>query len=73
MKTRNKKGGFNLSTITINQKWCKTCGICIAFCPRHVFKMNENGYPYPARQEDCIGYRLCELRCPDFAVKVEEG
>ncbi|MFR1131368.1 MAG: 4Fe-4S binding protein [Enterocloster bolteae] len=35
--------------------------------------MNENGYPYPARQEDCIGCRLCELRCPDFAVKVEEG
>ncbi|MFR5011742.1 MAG: 4Fe-4S binding protein [Acutalibacteraceae bacterium] len=21
-------------------------------------------------QEDCIGCRLCELRCPDFAVRL---
>ncbi|MBQ4409729.1 MAG: 4Fe-4S binding protein, partial [Firmicutes bacterium] len=22
---------------------------------------------------DCIGCRLCEMRCPDFAVSVQEG
>lgn len=62
-----------MKTITVNQKWCKMCGICAALCPKKVFDLNEDGRPVPARQEECVGCRLCELRCPDFAVKVEEG
>nr|WP_329737719.1 4Fe-4S binding protein [Clostridium phoceensis] len=23
--------------------------------------------------ENCIGCRLCEMRCPDFAIEVEEA
>lgn len=62
-----------MNTITVNKKWCKKCGICAAFCPKKVFDVDEDGSPIPARPEDCVGCRLCEMRCPDFALKVEEG
>ena len=55
----------------INEKWCKKCGICAAFCPKKVFDRDDDGKPSAARPEDCIGCRLCEMRCPDFAVTVE--
>lgn len=60
-----------MKQITINKKWCKKCKICLTFCPKQVFDCDEDGYPVPARPDVCIGCRLCELRCPDFAVKVE--
>ncbi len=61
---------FNVS---INKKWCKGCGICVAFCPKQVLEMHiDEGKAYVARPEDCIGCKMCELRCPDFAVQVEE-
>ncbi len=59
-----------MKSIEINAKWCKKCGICVAFCPKHVFDRDEDGQPVAARPEDCIGCRLCEMRCPDFAVTV---
>ena len=62
-----------MNKITINGKWCKKCTICASFCPKKVFDVDEDGGPVVARPEDCIACRLCELRCPDFAVKVEEG
>ena len=59
-------------SVEIDPKWCKACGICIAFCPTKVLDAGEDGKAVPARQDDCIGCRLCELRCPDFAVVVTE-
>lgn len=56
---------------------CKECGICIAVCPTKVLTksniLNRNGYrpPEPAHIEKCIGCRLCEYNCPDFAIYVE--
>lgn len=60
-----------MKTITINTKWCKSCGICSTFCPKNVFELDEQKHPVPARAQDCIGCMLCELRCPDLAIKVE--
>lgn len=58
--------------ITINENWCKSCGICIQFCPKNVFISNEQGAPVPKRIDDCIHCKLCELRCPDFAITVKK-
>lgn len=55
--------------INIDEKACKRCGICIAFCPRKVF-LAENGKPVVANPEVCTRCMLCELRCPDYAIVV---
>ena len=58
--------------ININRKWCKSCGICIDFCPKFVYDKNELGGPIIARLEDCSTCRQCEYRCPDFAIIIGE-
>ena len=59
-----------MNDVRVNE-WCKACGICAEFCPKKVFDFERGNPPVPRRVEDCIGWRLCELRCPDFAVMVE--
>ena len=55
--------------IMIYYKWCKGCGICVAFCPKKVLDFDEaEQLPLLARPQDCIQCGLCELRCPDFAI-----
>jgi len=58
-----------ISEITINEKWCKSCEICVQFCPKSVYDMGRF-YPVIARPEDCIACKLCEKLCPDFAITV---
>ncbi len=61
-----------LNRVDINEKWCKQCGICAAFCPKNVFDQDEDGRPLTTRIDDCIACKLCEKRCPEFAIKVEK-
>ena len=56
----------------ILRAWCKSCGICSAFCPKNVIGANDMGFPTVERPDDCIGCRFCELHCPDFAIAVKE-
>ena len=58
-------------TQTIFQDWCKSCGICAAFCPRKVIVQNDNGLPEISDPDLCIGCRFCELHCPDFAITIK--
>ena len=51
------------------ESWCKRCGICTAFCPTGALTEGPDGRPVWDR-EKCIGCRLCEYRCPDFAIEV---
>lgn len=57
--------------ILINQNLCKQCGICIEFCPKNVFLQNEDGTILPKNVKNCIGCKMCEMRCPDFAILME--
>ena len=57
--------------IEIIEQYCKGCNICVAFCPTNVLEMDlfvvKNAKP-----EACIACMQCELRCPDFAIKVHK-
>jgi NAD-dependent dihydropyrimidine dehydrogenase PreA subunit len=55
--------------VKINPDWCKSCGICVAFCPRQVLAMGTF-YAEVAHPELCTGCRMCESLCPDFAITV---
>ena len=57
--------------IDIYRAWCKSCGICVAFCPTGALAKDETGCPYVKDIEKCINCGWCEIRCPDFAITVE--
>ncbi|MDD2352837.1 MAG: 4Fe-4S dicluster domain-containing protein [Candidatus Caldatribacteriota bacterium] len=57
--------------ITVKEDWCKACGICINYCPKNVLVASDKGQPVAKNIDDCIQCMLCELRCPDFAIMVE--
>jgi len=54
----------------IREKYCKGCGICVAFCPKHLLVL-KNGKVFPEKPEICIGCHMCEFRCPDYAIEVK--
>jgi len=61
----------------VNVDRCKGCGICVDVCPVKIFKIsispNSRGYYYTTViGSGCVGCRLCEYMCPDFAVYVVE-
>jgi 2-oxoglutarate ferredoxin oxidoreductase subunit delta len=58
--------------IDIFRDWCKSCGICAAFCPRHCLSLDAQGAPVVQDSRRCTGCRWCELHCPDFAICVRE-
>ena len=66
-KKQNKK-----YTISIYNVWCKICGICIAFCPKNVLGFNDEDKLIATNPDNCIGCGLCELRCPDYAIEINE-
>ncbi len=59
-------------SVTVAEKRCKGCGICIELCPKKVLEL---AYPQMkckvVRMQDCIGCLMCELHCPDFAILCE--
>jgi len=58
--------------IDIYRAWCKACGICVAFCPTGALAKDEVGYPFVKDIAKCVRCGWCEIRCPDFAITVEQ-
>jgi 2-oxoglutarate ferredoxin oxidoreductase subunit delta len=56
--------------IFVYDQWCKSCGICAAFCPTGVFVPDKSGRPIVANPDNCIACGLCEIMCPDMAITV---
>ena len=62
--------------IIIDDKKCKSCGICMAACPNNLIEYsrttNEQGLT-PAEFKDtegkCTGCAMCAVSCPEIAVK----
>ncbi len=59
--------------VTINREWCKSCGICVAFCPKEVLVLDDDGKAFWAHPEKGKKCGLGELRCPDLAIELGEG
>jgi len=57
--------------IEIIEKYCKGCSICVEFCPTRVLEMDAFVVKV-ANADACIACMQCELRCPDFAIKVDK-
>lgn len=59
-----------MNKVEIYRAWCKKCGICISFCPQQILEVDETSYPIVKNAEKCTLCKLCEIRCPDFAIVV---
>ena len=57
--------------LRINTDWCKGCGICAAFCPKHALEIVDEKVR-KIEGAGCILCGQCELRCPDYAIYIEE-
>lgn len=71
MEANEKNKTLQKEPVRVYEPWCKGCRICVEYCPKKVFEMKE-GKAVAVRPEDCILCGLCQLRCPDFAIELEE-
>jgi 2-oxoglutarate ferredoxin oxidoreductase subunit delta len=59
-----------MAKVVVYEKMCKGCEICVQFCPVKILEMK--GQVVICNNADkCTKCMLCEMRCPDFAIKVE--
>lgn len=59
---------------TVAVERCKSCGLCVAACPKQTLSIGSNlnaqGYAYveQIRLGDCIKCNICRIVCPDVAI-----
>ena len=68
--------GLVTARVSLDIERCKSCGYCVAVCPKGVLKMSEHvnhcGYRYAeiVDADACIGCGLCFQMCPDLVIEV---
>ncbi len=78
----SQKAKIPRGKVHIIEERCKSCGLCIDFCPRQVLRrsnrINDRGYHVVELKEDpeegkiCIACGFCQVICPEYAIWVEE-
>lgn len=84
----SKELGVHGVAVAVDFDICIADGICISVCPVNVFEWletpdcetpNASGQAIlaakkadPARENDCIFCRACEIQCPVTAIKITE-
>ncbi len=64
--------------ITVDERLCDGCLICVSFCRKQVYRQSETinskgVYPsLPVNSKECRHCRFCEFLCPQLAVYIEE-
>jgi 2-oxoglutarate ferredoxin oxidoreductase subunit delta len=63
--------------VKINKEKCKSCGYCVADCPRKALSfsgsLNEKGYNYVQVDDAlCVGCGTCYRVCPDCVFEIVE-
>jgi len=58
--------------IEIDVRLCKACAICVEICPKKVFARDIDGKAIKDNPEACVFCGMCEIMCPDFAIRVVE-
>jgi 2-oxoglutarate ferredoxin oxidoreductase subunit delta len=62
--------------IQIEEIRCKSCGLCVEFCPKKCLiiteKINEKGHKIAGiiDQSCCVSCGICYTVCPDIAITV---
>lgn len=59
--------------LVLEPKRCKGCLLCVSSCPKQILFLNGSGKIAVKEIEPCIFCRICEMRCPDFAIWVEKA
>ncbi|HJL54166.1 MAG TPA: 2-oxoacid:acceptor oxidoreductase family protein [Arenicellales bacterium] len=56
--------------LEITGDWCKSCDICVRFCPERCLRLDKQQIVELFEPDLCTGCRMCEWLCPDFAINV---
>ncbi len=65
-----------MAKLVIREERCKSCGICIEFCPENCLeigdKLNAQGYRSVRLQDPdaCRACGICGRMCPDVVIEV---
>ncbi len=62
--------------VIIIEEKCKSCGYCIAVCPKRILEageqVNQMGYRYitVTSDQECISCKACATICPEAAIEL---
>ncbi|MBO4286916.1 MAG: 4Fe-4S dicluster domain-containing protein [Kiritimatiellae bacterium] len=77
--TNSEEEAPKLPRPVIDADECKSCGRCVAACPKKCLKLgtvlnNRGVYPVTYQGEGCIGCAVCFYNCPEpYAIKVQKA
>jgi 2-oxoglutarate ferredoxin oxidoreductase subunit delta len=60
----------SLKAFTVNPRYCKSCEICVALCPKKILSMKGKN-PVISDISECTLCATCEVHCPDLAIELE--